>query len=149
MNFSTIETRLARPDDFPAIISLLAACHLPTDDLKVAGINNFVVALSGNKLVGTCGLEVFGTAGFPRSLAVEPEWRGLGLGERMLAESERRARDAGVGELYLLTTTAQTYLQRLGYEDALRDSVPPAIAGHPQFRGLCPASAKCLRKALA
>lgn len=148
MNPSPIETRLAQPDDFPAIISLLAACHLPTDDLNVAGINNFLVAISGNTLVGVCGLEVFGTAGLPRSLAVEPEWRGRGIGERLVAENERRARDAGVGVLYLLTTTAETYLQRLGYENVLRDTVPEAIAAHAQFRGLCPASAKCLGKRL-
>ena len=27
--------------------------------------------------------------------------------------------------------------------------LPTTIAGHPQFRGLCPASAKCMRKMLA
>lgn len=148
MNTSPIETRLAQPDDFPAIISLLAACHLPTDDLNVAGINNFVVATSENTLVGVCGLEVFGIVGLPRSLAVEPEWRGRGIGERLVSENERRARDAGVGVLYLLTTTAQTYLQRLGYENVQRDTVPEAIAAHAQFRSLCPTSARCLSKRL-
>ncbi len=148
MNISPIETRLAQPDDFPAIISLLTACQLPMGDLNMAGINNFVVAISGNTLIGVCGLEVFGTAGLPRSLAVEQEWRGRGIGERLVAENERRARDAGVRVLYLLTTTAATYLQRLGYENVQRDTVPEAIAAHAQFRGLCPASAKCLGKRL-
>lgn len=148
MNTSLIETRLAQTDDFPAILSLLAACRLPTDDLNVAGTGNFVVATSGNTLVGVCGLEVFGTAGLPRSLAVDPEWRGRGIGERLVAENERRAREAGVGALYLLTTTAAPYLQRLGYETTPRDTVPAAIAAHAQFRGLCPASAQCLAKRL-
>ncbi len=145
----SIETRPASPDDCPAIISLLTACHLPTDDLSEAAIDRFVVAIAGKVLVGVCGLEVFGVAGLPRSLAVEPEWRGRGIGERLIAGIERRARDAGVGVLYLLTTTAQTYLQRLGYVDVQRDAVPASIAAHPQFRGLCPASAKCMSKRLA
>lgn len=148
MNGSPIETRLACPDDFPAIISLLTACHLPTDDLSVAAIDRFIVAISGKALVGVCGLEVFGAAGLPRSLAIDPEWRGRGIGERLVAEIEQRARDAGVGELYLLTTSARTYLLRLGYGDVQRDTVPAGIAAHPQFRGLCPASAKCMSKRL-
>ena len=144
-----IEMRPAQPGDFPAIIPLLTACHLPTDDLSVAGIDHFVVAVSGNELVGVCGLEVFESAGLPRSLAVDPAWRGHGIGERLIAAIERRARGAGVEVLYLLTTTAQTYLLRLGYADVQRDVVPGAIAAHPQFRGLCPASAKCMSKRLA
>ena len=92
---------------------------------------------------------MFGDAGLPRSLAVEPAWRGSGIGERLVADNERRAHAAGVRALYLLTTTAQAYLQRLGYEDIQRDVVPTTIAAHPQFRGLCPASAKCMRKMLA
>jgi N-acetylglutamate synthase-like GNAT family acetyltransferase/SAM-dependent methyltransferase len=143
-----IEMRPAQPGDFPDIISLLTACHLPTDDLSVAEIDHFVVVVSANALVGVCGLEVFGSAGLPRSLAVAPAWRGHGIGERLICEIERRARSAGVEVLYLLTTTAQTYLLRLGYEDVQRDTVPAGIATHPQFRGLCPASAKCMSKRL-
>ena len=148
MNDSAVRTRLARPDDFVAIVSLLSGCGLPTDDLPAGGINNFAVATAGGKLVGVCGLDVFGAVGLPRSLAVEPRWRRRGVGERLLAENEQRASAAGVRDLYLLTTTARDYLQRLGYENTERASVPAVIAAHPQFRGLCPASAKCLHKVL-
>lgn len=149
MNPASVDIRPACAEDFPAIMALLKAAVLPTDDLNEAMSGRFVVATAGDRLVGVCGLEVFGEAGLPRSLAVELEWRGNGLGERLVAENERRARDTGVRALYLLTTTAQAYLQRLGYEDVARDTVPAAIAAHPQFRGLCPASAKCMRKILA
>jgi len=148
INCALVETRPAQPDDFPAIVSLLTECQLPTGDLSADGIGGFVVAESGNALVGVCGLELFGTAGLPRSLAVAQEWRGRGIGERLIAEIEQRARDTGARALYLLTTTAQAYLQRQGYADVPRDVVPEAIAAHPQFRGLCPASAKCMRKRL-
>ena len=146
MKPSSIDMRSARAEDFPAIIALLKASRLPTDDLCEERVGHFVVATAEGSLVGVCGLEVFGDAGLPRSLAVEPAWRGSGLGERLLAANERRARDAGVSALYLLTTTAQPYLKRHGYVDVPRDTVPAAIAAHPQFRGLCPASAKCMRK---
>ena len=147
MNVSPIKTSIAQADDLPAIVSLLGACKLPADDLSEGILGNFVVAKSGDDLVGVVGLEVLGTTGLLRSLAVEPQWRGRKLGERLVAEGEARARDE-VGALYLLTTTAQAYLQRLGYEDVPRETVPEAIASHAQFRGLCPASAKCLRKML-
>lgn len=143
-----IAVRPAQPDDFSVILSLLAASKLPTGDLHPDGIARFIVAESGNTLVGVCGLDVFGTAGLPRSLAVQPQWRGCGIGERLIAGIEQRARKAGIDALYLLTTTAQAYLKRLGYEDVRRDVVPEAIAAHPQFCGLCPASAKCMSKRL-
>jgi amino-acid N-acetyltransferase len=59
---------------------------------------------------------------------------------------EAAARQAGVGALYLLTTTAADYFRLRGYSDVARAAVPPAVAGHAQFRSLCPASATCLRK---
>lgn len=147
MNVSPVKTSMAHADDLPAIVSLLAACELPADDLSEAILGNFVVAKSGDDLVGVVGLEVLGTTGLLRSLAVRPKWRGHKLGERLVAEGEARARKE-VNALYLLTTTAQAYLQRLEYEDVPRETVPEVIATHAQFRGLCPASAKCLMKRL-
>lgn len=148
MNAHDFEIRPARPDDLPAITALLSECRLPTDDLTVEILSTFFVAESGEKYTGVCGFEVSGADGLLRSLAVAPEGRGKRLGERLVARCEAAAQLAGVNNFYLLTTTADAYLRRLAYADVPRDSVPPAIAAHPQFRGLCPASAKCLKKSL-
>lgn len=149
MNAAEIKIRPARPDDLPAVVALLNACQLPTDDLTAGILSTFFVAESQGQLLGVAGFEGVGAGGLLRSLAVAPAARSNGLGARLVACCEDAATAAGVQHLYLLTTTADAYLRRLGYEDVLRETVPPAIAAHPQFRGLCPASAKCLRKTLA
>ena len=148
MNAPKIEIRPAQPADLSAVVALLEACNLPSSDLGNAILATFFVAESAGQLVGVVGFEPSGQYGLLRSLAVAPKARGKQLGERLVARCEGAAETAGVKRLYLLTTTADAYLRRLNYEDVPRENVPPAIAAHPQFRGLCPASAKCLAKSL-
>lgn len=140
--------RPACADDLSRIKSLLSSCQLPTDDLTPAGLSRFLVATAGDGIGGVCGIEAFGADGVIRSLAVDPALRGQGVGARLVAENERKAREAGVEKLYLLTTTARDYLLRQGYALIEREMAPEAVRSHPQFRGLCPASAQCLFKTL-
>ena len=51
----------------------------------------------------------------------------------------------GLDALYLLTTTAQDWFPRFGFERVDRSSTPPEIAGSDEFAELCPASAVVMR----
>lgn len=62
--------------------------------------------------------------------------------------AEARARSHGVQQLCLLTTTAERFFERLGYERADREAAPTAIRGTSEFTSLCPASAAFMRKRL-
>jgi amino-acid N-acetyltransferase len=55
------------------------------------------------------------------------------------------ARSGGARELYLLTTTAEGYFPRLGFERIARDELPAALAASEELRGACPASAVTMR----
>ena len=139
----------ATPERLPDIARFLGETALPADDLTSANLPGFELALDGEKhIVGMAGLEVFGDDALLRSLTVAPGWRGNGLGAELVARREAAARIAGVGTIYLLTTTADGFFRRLGYAATLRETVPAGIAAHAQFRSLCPASAKCLAKHL-
>ena len=140
--------RPAVADDLPAIVALLAGCGLPTGDFAGRLPGSFLVAQAGTTLVGTIGLETLGDIALLRSLAVLPQWRGQAIATRLVAHWEEAARATGIAALYLLTTTAADYFLRRGYAYVARDAVPPQVAGHAQFRSLCPASAKCLRLSL-
>jgi N-acetylglutamate synthase-like GNAT family acetyltransferase len=52
---------------------------------------------------------------------------------------------AGIRDLYILTTTVRERALRDGFEDVARERVPETIREGSQFRGLCPASAACMR----
>lgn len=139
--------RTAGEADAKIIGDLLARSGLPTGDLITAR-PEFVLASSAGQIVGIGALEHFGAAALLRSVAVEPQWRGTGVGRLLIGELERRARAAGVSELILLTLTAADFFRRLGYGAKDRDRVPEAVLASAEFKSLCPASAICMAKAL-
>ena len=149
MRTNVPELRVAQATDWPAVIELLEACGLPTGDLTEAMLASFCVADEGGRVVGVMGLEVFGACALLRSLAVFPDKRGSGCAARLVDWCEAEAHGRGAETAYLLTTTAAEYFRRRGYTDVPREAVPAVVAGHAQFRSLCPASAKCLAKHLA
>ncbi|MDD9983079.1 MAG: arsenic resistance N-acetyltransferase ArsN2 [Gammaproteobacteria bacterium] len=139
-----IELRPARPADFDAIARLLSAAGLPVEDLGVTMLDGFVVATDGEVRVGVVGLQIHESNALLRSLAVEPQHRSRGLGARLVDAIETEARVRGVAALYLLTTTATTFFERLGYTAHDRATVPPSIATTTEFSSLCPGTADCL-----
>ena len=146
---SEIDLRPARPGELDAIVALLGAAELPVEDFDVAKLDAFVVATEGDVCVGVVGLEIHESNALLRSLAVEPRHRSRGLGARLVHAIETEARARGVTALYLLTTTATTFFERVGYAAHDRDRVPPSIAATTEFSSLCPDNADCLWRDLA
>jgi amino-acid N-acetyltransferase len=132
----------------PAVRALLTACDLPTDDLTPAHIAGFLRCGSAVDPGGVIGLEVHGTDGLLRSLAVRDGVRGQGCGHALVAALEVEAARRGVTRLYLLTTSAADFFRALGYHDVDRANVPETIRATRQFAGLCPGSAQVLMKPL-
>lgn len=139
--------RAATAADARSIRELLERCGLPTSDLDAAR-PEFVVASTEERIIGVGALERFGRAALLRSVAVEPHWRGSGVGSVIVEELERRARTAAIGELVLLTLTARNFFERLGYREKSREQIPGPVLDSTEFRSLCPASAACMAKSL-
>lgn len=142
------ELRAATADDLPAIISLLKASELPYEDV-IPGKQDFIVAVSGNSIVGVVGLERAGPYGLLRSLAVDAGQRNKGLGKALLDEMLLHAWIKGAGEIYILTTTAAGFFKKHGFEAAVRSDAPKIIQNTTEFRTVCPVSAVCMRKKIA
>jgi amino-acid N-acetyltransferase len=135
----------AAAGDLPAIRDLLQGCALSTDDVDGSGAQRFLVAGECKDLLGCIGLEAHGAAGLLRSFAVAPGSRGRGVGAMLHGRAVELARELGIRDLYILTTTVRERALRDGFEDVARESVPEAIREGSQFRGLCPTSAACMR----
>lgn len=145
---SNLTLRTATDADTEVIRDLLERSGLPTSDLSSAR-PEFVIASTAEQVVGIGALEYFGSAALLRSVAVEPQRRGFGVGRLLVAELERRAQAAAIDELILLTLTAPNFFRALGYEEKPRAEVLPSVLNSAEFRSLCPASAVCLAKRLA
>jgi amino-acid N-acetyltransferase len=132
-----------------AAVRLLRDAGLPTEDLTEGHVEHFYFAGPAGQPTGLVGLEIFGDVALLRSLVVREQRRGTGEGQRLLAHAEEQARSKGVRSLYLLTTTAEPFFARRGYEHAPRDTAPAAIRASREFAGLCPASSAFMAKRLA
>ena len=139
-----ISIRRATPADRSAVESLLRASDLSSEGVDPE-LTGFAVAEQGGVLVGVAGLERYGDYGLLRSVAVTGESRGLGLGRRLTSAVIEDARARGLSGLYALTTTAERYFPRLGFEVIERAAVPDPVRESLEFRSICPASAVALR----
>ena len=134
----------ATPADLLAVRTLLEGSALPTEGLIDQFPDAYVLAWAGPNLVGAAGLEVHERAGLLRSVAVAEAVRGSGVGARLVRDRLQRARAIGLARVFLLTTTAAGYFQRLGFSPVDRSAVPAELAKAPEFSRICPESAVCL-----
>ena len=130
--------------DLPAILSLLEASALPVAGIE-RHIGTMLVAREAAAIVGCAAVEIYGSAGLLRSVAVARGRRGTGLGQRLTAAALELARARGVTNVYLLTTTAGDFFPRFGFTPIGRAQMDPALESSEELRGACPASAVAMR----
>jgi amino-acid N-acetyltransferase len=127
---------------------LLHDAGLPTADLTERHCEHFFYVGSATGPTGLIGLEPYDEVALLRSLVVTPAARAAGVGSALLRHAEEHARAIGVRRLYLLTTTADEFFARRGYQLAPRDSAPASIRTTREFAGICPASSAFMSKPL-
>jgi amino-acid N-acetyltransferase len=129
------------------IRGLLIASGLPVEDIAI-NINDFISARINDRVIACIGLERSEKIGLLRSLAVAADFREKGIAWELCTRLERSAKEAGVQDLYLLTTTASGFFSKRGYQQVDRQSAPLAIQRNKQFTTLCPSSAILMKKTL-
>jgi len=137
----------AQQADLPAVLQLLEAQHLPLDGID-AHVATMVVAKSGDEVVGAAAVELYADGALLRSVVVSPRAQGQGLGRRLTDAALDVAKRHGIATAFLLTTTAEDYFPKLGFERILREDVPAAVQSSVEFQSACPASAAAMRKHL-
>ncbi len=89
-------------------------------------IGRFIVLEHDKVIVGGAALYPFPDerAGELACLVVDPDFRNLGAGERLLTEIEARARRMKLKRLFVLTTRAEHWFVERGFAEAGVDSLP-------------------------
>lgn len=133
--------REARAEDVPALVAMLAddslgrgregapmAVYLAAfAEIEANPRESLIVGELEGRVVATCQLTILSglSRGGARRALVEAvrvagDLRGQGIGARLMAEAERRARAAGAGIIQLTTdksrVRAHAFYERLGYE---------------------------------
>lgn len=123
-----------------AIFALAQASALPLDGLREV-LPTMLVARQKGRVLGIAALEMHGAAALLRSVAVDPAARGQGLGGQLTEAALAEAGKRGARAIYLLTTTAENFFPRFGFEVTTREDVPPAVRQSVEFVSACPANA--------
>lgn len=137
----------ARPGDAEDVMRLLERNHLPLDGLR-DHLATTLVARHNGEIVGSAALEVYAGGTLLRSVAVASQMRGHGLGHQLTDAAIRLAQDLRAPAIYLLTTTAERYFPRFGFERVTRADVPATVLVSLEFTSACPSSAAVMRKPL-
>jgi len=139
--------RQATTADLPEILNLISGSNLPVSDIA-PDKQLFVVAEAENQLIGCAGLEIYGESGLFRSLSVRQDRRNRKTGRDLLAGVVALSRENNIKHLYLLTTTADLYFKRMGWQPIERTEVPDDIRASTEFSSVCPSTASCMMYAL-
>jgi len=142
---TTIER--AQPSDAPAILALLEQNHLPVDGLT-DHIATTLVARQDGRIVGSAALEMYREGVLLRSVAIAVPVQHQGLGGQLTAAALRLASDLHASAVYLLTTTAERYFPKFGFERISRAEVPQSVQASVEFTSACPSSAVVMRRLL-
>jgi amino-acid N-acetyltransferase len=137
----------ARPADGDAIERLLRENQLPLDGLR-DHLATAVVARQDGNVVGSAALETYADGVLLRSVAVSPALHARGIGGELTAAAIQLARDLRAPAIYLLTTTAERYFPKFGFERIQRSDVPPSVLQSIEFTSVCRSSAAVMRKRL-
>lgn len=136
----TASIRPAEPGDRTAVEDLLADAGLPLEGVA-EGLEDFLVAVEGDRVVGAIGLETYEDSGLLRSAVIDPEVRSTGLGSALTEAVIARARSRALRRVFLLTTSAEDFFARFGFHPVERERVPRPIRRSPEFASVCPSHA--------
>jgi amino-acid N-acetyltransferase len=139
-----VAIRPATAADTGDIRQMLRQHGLPLEGLE-PHLESALVAADGSKVVGCAALEMYDRAALLRSVAVESGRKGEGIGRALTAAALAMARTRGASRVYLLTTTAEGFFPRFGFERVDRDQVPDDVRRSVEFVSACPASAAVMR----
>jgi amino-acid N-acetyltransferase len=138
---------LASPADAHDLLELVVQNGLPADGLS-DHLATALVAREGDRIVGAAALELYPDGALLRSVAVAAERQRHGLGGELTEAAIQLARDRRVPALYLLTTTAERFFPKFGFERITRADVPATVQASIEFTSACPSTATVMRKSL-
>jgi amino-acid N-acetyltransferase len=142
-----IRIERATVEDRENLVLLLTQNNLPIEGLSEA-LETAFVARDGDHVVGSAALEIYDDGALLRSVAVAPDRQGRGIGRAITEEVIRLATELQIPALFLLTTTAEQFFPKFGFERIVRSAVPPGVRASLEFTSACPATAVVMRKRL-
>jgi arsenate reductase len=142
-----VEIRRALSGDRASVENLLRTSGLPLEGVQ-EHFGSFVVATSDSRVVGTAGVELYGESALLRSVAVDSDFRGTGVGTRLTDAALALAAAAGATSVSLLTTTAAPFFSARGFAVVPWSALPSNLSASSELTGACPTTATAMHRPL-
>ena len=128
----SLETlRDARPDDISGLVALIEPLEEDgtlvrrSRELLEREITRFSVVVHDGLIVGCAALYPYGEDQAELAcLAVHPNYRRWGYGEKLMKRIEARARAIGIKRLFILTTVTSHWFKERGFSERTVDDLP-------------------------
>ncbi len=148
MTLDTFTIRLATPDDYLSVLDCVQAAFtkwIPIIGMKpmalTADYHDFIArkviyVVDGNQSSDVAGLLIIypvDDALYVDTIGVNPAYQKHGLGRRLLTFAEKKALEAGLNKMTLVTNALQLsnqeYYRKFGYVETHRESLEPGRVG--------------------
>jgi len=129
------------------VVNLLQCNDLPYEDIKNKSLEHFFGYYKDEILEGIVGLEIYNNIALLRSLAVNNQ-KSTGIGSKLLEYVNNYSKKNNIDTLYLLTTTANKYFLKKGFEIEDKNKAPSIIQNTEEFRSICPSNSIFMKKIL-
>jgi amino-acid N-acetyltransferase len=143
----SIAIERAHRHDQSDIFRLVEQNHLPLAGLE-EHLDTALVARGDGRIVGTAAVEMYEDGALLRSVTVAPDAQRKGIGHRLTDAALALARELGAPAVYLLTTTAEQFFPKFGFERNPRNDVPVGVQQSVEFTSACCPSAVVMRRVL-
>ncbi len=128
-----MKVRNAKISDVPAIHSLVT-CYAELDKMLFRSmadiyenLQTFKVAEVGGRVAGCCALQVvWSDLAEIKSLAIDKDTAGRGVGNALVQAAMQQARDFGIPKLFALTLKPEFFI-KMGFEKIDTDSLPMKV----------------------
>ncbi|XP_024988278.1 probable amino-acid acetyltransferase NAGS2, chloroplastic [Cynara cardunculus var. scolymus] len=125
-------TRMAKVDDLVAIRQLFKPLEdsgtlvKRTDEELLNALDSFIVVAREGQIIACAALFPFyeDKCGEVAAIAVSPDCRGQGQGDKLLDYIEKKASSIGLQRLFLLTTRTADWFVRRGFSECSIESIP-------------------------
>ena len=132
--------------EFAQLRELLLQNGLPTAGVD-ASTGNYYIA-KNNELMGIVGAEYDGSSAILRSLAVKPQFKKSGVAKALISNALSILKANTVTDVYVITNTAEKYLDRFGFVKIDRSEVPAKVLNTSALGDACPASSTYMHLSL-
>jgi len=126
-----VELMKAKLHDIPAMQALVAekvkdgTILQRSEDEVATNIRSYVLAKRGDQLVGYTALHIHSPRlAEIRSLIVDEDYRGEGIGRQMVEYTLNEAKELGVAEDVLVLTYLPAFFEKLGFKEINKESIP-------------------------